>query len=229
VAVASEYFSRQFIYPLALLEGMETSPSIHGTHVPSTRADEGREPIKIINGVNGISSYANPAEPIAICGIGLRLPGGIRDGKSFWKALYNGVDLRTPIPKSRFNAEGFGLALGSKGGFDVSHGYFLEEDLGAFDASFFTGTRNEYEKIDPQVRKLLEVTRECLENAGEIGYRGKSVGVYVGTFGDDWMVQQLKEGGQYTGGYNFSADILLANRVSYEFDFRGPRYFTRQR
>jgi len=77
--------------------------------------------------------------------------------------------------------------------------------------------------MDPQARMLLEVTRECLDNAGETGYRGSRIGCYVGTFGDDWMLLQAKEGLQATGGYRLTVDLLLANRVSYEFDFRGPR------
>lgn len=83
-------------------------------------------------------------------------------------------------------------------------------------------SKAELEKTDPQLRKTLEVTRECLENAGETGWRGKDIGVYVGTFGDDWLQSGTRES-QVSGGYNFTGDLMLANRVSYEFDLHGPR------
>jgi hypothetical protein len=137
----------------------------------------------------GAASTSTPsAGPIAVCGMALRLPGGIRDPESFWDVLYNGRDLRTTIPKSRFNAEGFDSSLGIKGAFNVSHGYFLEDDLACLDTSFFTVGKTELEKMDPQERQIMEVTRECLESAGEIGYNGKRIGCYVGTFGDDCLL-----------------------------------------
>lgn len=78
--------------------------------------------------------------------------------------------------------------------------------------------------MDPQQRMFLEVTRECLENAGEIAWRGKAIGCYVGVFGEDWLDSSAKDT-QMSGLYrtNGTADFAIANRVSYEFDFRGPR------
>jgi acyl transferase domain-containing protein len=165
---------------------------------------------------------ATTPEPIAICGIGLRLPGGIRTGDAFWDVLYNGEDLRGPIPADRFSIDAFDDSLGEKGSIKTRHGYFLDEDLGILDASLFNMSKLEVEKTDPQQRKVLEVARECLENAGETNWRGKPIGVYVGTFGDDWLLNMTKEA-QFTKGYNLSGDFMLANRTSYEFDLQGPR------
>ena len=161
-------------------------------------------------------------EPIAICGMAMRLPGGIHDDQSFWDVLYNGKDMRSPIPPERYNAGGFSDVLGKKGAIKTQHGYFLNHDLSSLDASFFTMTKTDLEKTDPQQRQILEVTRECLENAGEVDYRGKSVGCYVGTFGEDWLHSQSKEN-QTSGAFSGSGDLMIANRVSYEFDFKGPR------
>ncbi|KAF7554946.1 hypothetical protein G7Z17_g2570 [Cylindrodendrum hubeiense] len=173
-------------------------------------------------GVGGIGQ-AFPLPDVAICGIGLRLPGGIRNGESFWDFLHDGQDARSTIPASRYNLEGFDDSLGGKDAVKVKYGYFLEEDLSALDASFFTLTRNELEKTDPQQRLLLEVTQECLEDAGEVNYRGELIGCYVGTFGEDWLMMSAKES-QQAGGYTVTghADLMMANRVSYEYDFRGP-------
>ncbi|MCJ1456231.1 hypothetical protein MMC28_006591 [Mycoblastus sanguinarius] len=162
--------------------------------------------------------------PIAICGLALRLPGGIHDADSFWDVLVNGKDMRGPIPADRYNPRGFDDTLGNKGAIKTQHGYFIDEDLSNLDASFFSMTQNELEKTDPQQRQILEVTRECLENAGEVDYRGKPVGCYVGTFGEDWLQISAKES-QHSGGYIMTGhgDLMIANRVSFEFDFQGPR------
>ena len=176
------------------------------------------------NGVNKhISSTEDPCG-IAICGTGMRLPGGIRNSESFWDVLLNGGDTRGPVPSDRYNSDGFSDRMSAKGAIKTQHGYFLDEDLVCLDTSFFTMTRNELERMDPQQRQLLEVTRECLENAGEVGYRGKLVGCYVGTFGEDWLQMSAKEP-QHSGGYVMTGhgDLMIANRVSFEYDFRGPR------
>ena len=81
--------------------------------------------------------------------------------------------------------------------------------------------------MDPQQRLLLEVVWECLEDSGETSWRGKDIGCYVGVFGEDWLELSLKgldpcpdrHHALATGGF------ALSNRVSYEFDFRGPRYY----
>jgi acyl transferase domain-containing protein len=164
--------------------------------------------------------------PIAICGIGLRLPGGIRTGDDFWNLLINNGDARSEIPASRFAIDGFDGSLGGggNGAIHTRHGYFLEEDLSRLDASFFSMTKREIERCDPQQRLLLEVVRECLEDAGEVNYRGKPVGCYVGTFGGDWHVMTMRDV-QHMGNYSMAGvgDLMIANRVSYEFDLRGPR------
>ncbi|KAF5022679.1 hypothetical protein F66182_5227 [Fusarium sp. NRRL 66182] len=172
---------------------------------------------------NGSCDMAT-APDVAICGIGLRLPGGIRNCDDYWSLLYNGLDARSPIPSNRYNLDGFDDSLGGRDAIRVKHGYFLDDDLSCLDTSFFTLTKSELEKSDPQQRLLLEVTRECLEDAGEINYRGKPVGCYVGTFGDDWLMMSAKEPLQ--GGVHAvtgHGDLIMANRVSYEYDFRGPR------
>ena len=70
-------------------------------------------------------------------------------------------------------------------------------------------------------------TRECLENAGETNWRGKKIGCYIGSFGEDWMEIQSKDTHESNRnritGYG---DFLLANRISYEYDFKGPRSVT---
>ncbi|KAK4231078.1 putative polyketide synthase [Podospora fimiseda] len=163
-----------------------------------------------------------PPIPIAICGMALHLPGNINSPSTFFQALLTGLDARTPIPASRFNSPGFSTS--KNGSPNITHGYFLPDSaLTTLDTSFFTCHKSELDNMDPQHRQLLQVTRECLESAGETSqtYRGKNIGCYIGTFGDDWLLLQSKENLQGNNGM-MNMDLLLANRISYEYDFRGP-------
>lgn len=166
----------------------------------------------------------DPTAPIAVCGMAMRLPGGIRDAGGFWDMLVSGRDARAPIPCDRYNTEGFNNSLGAKGAIETAWGYFLDEELATIDTSFFSMTRHEVERLDPQQRQVLEVARECLDNAGEVEYRGKTIGCYVGTFGEDWLQVIIKEsqpsGRNLLPGYS---DLMVANRISYELDLHGPR------
>ncbi|EXK26726.1 hypothetical protein FOMG_16673 [Fusarium oxysporum f. sp. melonis 26406] len=197
--------------------GTITNGSLPTHDKPMTNGHSAQTPLQ-----NGKADKSTGTD-VAICGIGLRLPGGIRNCDDYWNLLYNGLDARSPVPSNRYNVDGFDDSLGDKDAVKLQHGYFLDEDLSALDTSFFTLSKRELEKVDPQQRLLLEVTRECLEDAGEVNYRGKTIGCYVGTFGDDWLLMSAKEplhGGVHTvTGY---CDLMLANRVSYEYDFLGP-------
>ncbi|KAK7697214.1 hypothetical protein SLS64_013771 [Diaporthe eres] len=106
------------------------------------------------------------------------------------------------------------------------YGYFLDEtiNIGALDTSMFPMARSELETLDPQQKLLLEVTREAIDDAGEVAWRGSHIGVYVGSFGNDWYDIIQKDSQRY-GAYHItnSHDYALSNRVSYEMDLRGPR------
>jgi acyl transferase domain-containing protein len=87
-------------------------------------------------------------------------------------------------------------------------------------------TRKEIEAMDPAQRLALEVVYECLQSAGvktdEV--RGKDVGVFVGTFGGDWGDLDSRDSqGYHMYRMTGQGDYMLANRVSYEFGFGGPR------
>jgi acyl transferase domain-containing protein len=177
------------------LNGLMHEPGIHNTPVIShTNAITVSESASSINGNQGISPDA-----IAICGIGLRLPGGIRTPHQLWNFLVSGKDARSPIPPSRWNPSGWDDSLGSILPIWTKHGYFLDEDLSCLDTSFFSMTKAEAERCDPQQRIMLEVVRECLEDAGEVNYRGERVACYVGNSGEDWLRMGARDP-YYNGG-----------------------------
>lgn len=124
--------------------------------------------------------------PIAICGMGMRLPGGVEDAESFWQLLMDKREARTRIPFDRFNVNAFyhpgrgdqGRSSGKPGSIVMQHGYFLEsteacpDPIRTFDGSAFNMSRREIERLDPQQRLMLQVVRECFESAGVTGWRG---------------------------------------------------------
>jgi acyl transferase domain-containing protein len=164
-------------------------------------------------------------EPIAICGMALRLPAGIKSPQQLWEFLIAGGDARSRVPLSRYNVDAFHSSSEKHARVISEYGYFLEDDLGCLDTSFFSMPRMEVERMDPQQRLLLEVVRECFEDAGEAHWRGKDIGCYVGSLGQDWsdmFARETQHGGPYrNSGYG---DFALSNRISYEFDLKGPRY-----
>ncbi|CAK3821415.1 polyketide synthase [Lecanosticta acicola] len=168
----------------------------------------------------------SPPEPIAICGMACRLPGGLSSPEQAWQFICNKMDGRIKVPSSRYSVDSY-YNPGSAKPATVStqYGYFLDEsvDLGALDTSFFTLPRTEVERADPQQRLMLEVARECFEDAGVTNWRGKTIGCYIGNFGEDWIEMYAKENQQW-GLHRIvgTGDFVISNRLSYEFDINGP-------
>lgn len=175
---------------------------------------------------NGLDHYPSPEPvPVAICGMAMRLPGGIRDDKALYDFLVNKRDARSETPSDRYNAEAYYSPYGKQGTVITKHGYFLSGvDLAQFDHSMFTVAAAEAELMDPCQRLTLEVVREALERAGE-DWRGKAIGTYVGMFTEDWQEIHHKESDFFHPYLMMGTlDFALANRISYEYDLRGPRF-----
>ncbi|KAL8369828.1 hypothetical protein RB595_000258 [Gaeumannomyces hyphopodioides] len=214
--------------------GSEQSPST-GTH-PA----HGETNAKPIHGVK--KNPTPPYEPIAIIGMGMRLPGGVHDDASYWDLLVNGKDGLCRVPESRYHAEAWVQPPGSSKPSSVAlavpstHGYFLAADadgsdpLRRLDGSFWSLGRHEAEALDPQQRLFLEVVHEALETAGltPSSYRGADVGMYVGQMCDDWAgMQRMDRLDHSAARAEVVGDYIVANRASYEFDLRGPSVVVR--
>ncbi|KAI0127974.1 beta-ketoacyl synthase domain-containing protein [Xylariales sp. AK1849] len=167
-------------------------------------------------------------EPIAILGMGMRLPGQVHNAADYWDLLVNGRNGHCRVPSSRYNVNTW-YGTGRAGHVASEFGYFLDGlDLAHIDASFWSFSKQEAELMDPQQRLLLEVVYEAFENSGAANLKGKDVGVYVGIMGDDWMELDFRdEQKDYPVRADVFGDYILANRVSYEFDLKGPSIVTR--
>ncbi|XP_072032280.1 mycocerosic acid synthase-like polyketide synthase [Amphiura filiformis] len=168
-----------------------------------------------------------PTKSIAIVGIGCRFAGGVDTVEKFWQVLEEGRDCSSPHPESRFDASYF-LSPGEKlpGKMYNLRGCYLTQDPYTFDRNFFKMSPDEAQHLDPTIRILLEVTWEALEDAGiaASAVRGSHTGVYVGGMNlseyRSLVTSTIHNIGQYTNSGNTSC--MMANRLSYEFDFRGP-------
>lgn len=123
---------------------------------------------------------------VAIVGMGMRLPGSIRTPEDLWRTLVEKRSTRCEIPPSRFSVEGFHRTDSKVGSIIMRHGYFLADtdSIGHLDTSLFSMGRLEVSSMDPQQRILLEVVHECMESAGQVNWRGKNIGCYVGSWGE---------------------------------------------
>jgi hypothetical protein len=121
--------------------------------------------------------FEAPAMPIAICGMALRLPGGLASPQEFWEFLLNKGDARGRVPESRYNVSAYHTGSKRPGAVASEYGYFLDESikLGSLDTSRFSLSRAELEFADPQQRRLLEVVREAFDDAGDVNFRVRAL------------------------------------------------------
>ncbi|XZE56204.1 beta-ketoacyl synthase N-terminal-like domain-containing protein [Planctomycetaceae bacterium SH139] len=163
--------------------------------------------------------------PIAIVGVGLRMPGGINDLDSLWRMLLEGRSAVGGVPPDRWNQERFYHTDASASGRLASRWGGFVRRAKEFDAAFWGISPREAARMDPQQRWLLEIAWEAIEDAGvrPNDLRGQRVGVYVGASSHDYGTAQLEDllrldVHSNTGG----ASSILANRLSYLLDLRGP-------
>jgi acyl transferase domain-containing protein len=165
-------------------------------------------------------------EPIAIVGLGCRLPGA-SSPEAYWEILRNGVDAISEIPRERWSIdEYYDADPEAAGRMYVRHGGFLK-DVDRFDASFFGITPREASAMDPQQRLLMEVTWEALERAGIppdslMGQRG---GVFIGISTSDYFQLELRSvAAESIDAYLASGGCgsVAAGRLAYFLGLQGP-------
>ena len=161
---------------------------------------------------------------IAIVGIGCRFPGA-SGHSAYWRLLMEGIDAISEIPPDRWDSRRYYQAGPRAPGKTTTRwGGFLE-DVDGFDHAFFGISDAEASAMDPQQRALLEVCWEAIEDAGQpvSALRGREVGVFIGISHNDYEafhLHDLARANHFSGAGN--ALSIAANRLSYQFDFRGP-------
>ncbi|MFS1620319.1 MULTISPECIES: type I polyketide synthase [Enterobacter cloacae complex] len=147
---------------------------------------------------------------IAITGLSCKFPGA-SDPDTFWHNLTEGKSFLGPLPSGRRTADFKGEL----------HGGFLDEDIHAFDASFFDIPDEEARQMDPQQKYFLEHAWAAIENAGYVpsSLQNKKCGVYAAIGGGDYFLTQ-KTITPYTASGFLNA--FLVSRLSYFLNLTGP-------
>ncbi|HEV2637119.1 MAG TPA: beta-ketoacyl synthase N-terminal-like domain-containing protein [Actinocrinis sp.] len=169
---------------------------------------------------------AGQGGPLAVVGMALRFPGGLRSPEEYWDFLTGGGDAYTEIPADRPGlASVYDAEVGRPGYSYVKKAGFLDR-VAEFDADFFGVSAREAEALDPQQRLLLETSWEALERAGIAARREDrlDVGVFVGMmtaeYTDRLAAGALDRLDPYygTGG----GHCFAAGRISYTLGLGGP-------
>ncbi|MFF7942484.1 SDR family NAD(P)-dependent oxidoreductase [Nocardia gamkensis] len=121
------------------------------------------------------------AEPIAVIGIGCRLPGGDTP-EAFWRLLAAGASGIREVDPARWDPARFYRPTGGPGLTNSKWGGFVD-GVDLFDPEYFAVTDELAWQMDPLQRLLLETSVLATTDAG---YRrdelaGKRVGVYAGS------------------------------------------------
>ena len=163
---------------------------------------------------------------VAIIGAACRLPGASNEGE-FWRLLDEGRCAVGALPEGRWRAERYFHPRVSEPGFSYSFsGGYINDPLG-FDPIVFGISPREAAEMDPQQRLLLEVVWGALEDCGlpPSAMAGANVGVYVGAssldYGNLHTTDPAAIESHFMSGNTLS---ILANRISYIFDLRGPSF-----
>jgi acyl transferase domain-containing protein len=168
--------------------------------------------------------------PVAVVGMGLRLPGGDRDldsPEAYWEFLRGEGTALSGLPGERPGLRAvYDPTPGKPGRSYVDRAGFLA-DIAHFDAEFFGISAREARLLDPQQRLLLETSWEALERAGIAVRRSDrlNVGVYLGMMASEYT-ERLADRADTTridpyyttgGGLCFGA-----GRIAFVMGFSGP-------
>ncbi|HYM74921.1 MAG TPA: SDR family NAD(P)-dependent oxidoreductase [Candidatus Dormibacteraeota bacterium] len=164
---------------------------------------------------------------IAIVGMAGRFPGS-PNLSDFWQNLKNGVESIRSWADSELLTAGVSREELAQPEY-VKSGTVLQ-DLDMFDAKFFGFSPKDAAIMDPQHRVFLECAWEALEDAGHVpeSFAG-SIGVYAGSGMNSYMIHNLltnralmENTGLFLIRQTGNDKDVLATRVSYELDLRGP-------
>ncbi len=157
-------------------------------------------------------------EPVAIIGISGIMPSS-KDIDVFWKNLAEGKNLISEIPIERWDwREYYGDPIEEDNKTNIKWGGFMEE-IDKFDPLFFNISPRDAEMMDPQERMVVQTTWKAIEDAGykPSDLAGTRTGVFIGVTNGDYKELLLGDGKPVA-----LTNSLVANLVSYLFDFQGP-------
>lgn len=169
------------------------------------------------------TARAAQGSDIAVIGLSGRFPGA-KDVPEFWTMLAESRAGTGPLPVGRWSEYSADPVLSEKIAQHNTDGGYID-DVASFDAEFFGLSPLEAANMDPQQRILLELVWHALENAGLPAneLRGTHTGVYMGSTNNDYgMLITADPTEMHPYALTGSSSAIVANRISYALDFRGP-------
>ncbi|KIG15385.1 Malonyl CoA-acyl carrier protein transacylase [Enhygromyxa salina] len=171
-----------------------------------------------------VERSAHTNEPIAIVGIGLRLPTTIEDLDGLHLALLEGRDAVGPISRDRFDVERIYDPDQQTEGTTYVRNAALLDRVDLFDPGFFGISPREAKSIDPQHRLLVERAWVALEDAGIVpaSLVDSKTGVFVGIGPSDYneQIQAHAKPDAYTILGTHTS--FSAGRVAFTLGLQGP-------
>lgn len=152
---------------------------------------------------------------VGVVGIDCVFPGA-SGREQFWELLVRGEHGISEIPSTRW------LVPDAPGSVPPA-GYI--DDPAGFDCSFFGINPTEASGMDVQQRLVLEAAWRACEDAGiaPASLAGTSTGVYAGVMSSDWTALNVADPAAMSPHLGAgSGQCMIANRVSYHLDLRGP-------
>jgi acyl transferase domain-containing protein/acyl carrier protein len=162
-------------------------------------------------------------DPVAIVGIGLRLPGGVVDLESLRRLLASDRDAVGPVPPWRWDAEAVYDPDPERKDRSYVRTAAFADDVDRFDAAFFGISPREARLLDPQHRLLLECAWEALEDAGVVPATlvGSRTGVYVGIGRSEYEPGRIG-GALEPYAVTGTPASFAAGRLAYILGLQGP-------
>ncbi|MFI7527628.1 polyketide synthase Pks13 [Nocardia salmonicida] len=174
------------------------------------------------------------AHDVAVVGLSTRLPGAGTTPESTWEFIIGRGDAIRELPEGRWEEFLTDPAVAAAVAAGKTRGGYLDQDvLKQFDADFFAMSPIEVERVDPQQRLMMELTWEALEHARipASDLKGAPVGMFIGSSSSDFQFIASLALGNTDSNVPATAEAyaimgssngIIANRVSYFYDFRGP-------
>ena len=161
---------------------------------------------------------------IQVIGRACRLPGA-ESVDEFWKLLIEQRCSVSSVPEERFTQAWYLSNRRGEPGKAYTFAAGVIDDVWGFDPGVFAITPREARQMDPQQRLILQLAWEALEDAGipPSTLARQNIGVYMGASSMENSHRQFFDPAG-TDSYLMTGNSLsiIANRVSYQFDLRGP-------
>ncbi len=161
-------------------------------------------------------------QPIAIVGMGCRMPGAEEGPDSYWRLLRNGNCAISDGMRDRMRFTTGDVLLP-----DSAQCAALLKNVDLFDPQHFGISPREAAVMDPQQRLLLEVSWEALEHANidPNSLYQTNAGVYIGITSHDYALLQTRDKDLKKLHPHFAAGVatsIAAGRIAYTLGLHGP-------